>query len=81
MPLFGANKRKAEANGGEGADAQRRRMQEHWASIRIEEELDRRREVVSTPAASTIMISQQKNMISQQKNHHFSTEESSCQST
>lgn len=46
MPLFGANKRHAEANGGESVDAQRRRMREHWANVRLEEELDRRREVV-----------------------------------
>lgn len=46
VPLFGANKRRAEENGGESVDAQRRRMREHWANVRLEEELDRRREVV-----------------------------------
>ena len=45
MPLFGANKRRAEENGGSD-DSQRRRMQEYWAEVRYEAEMDRRREIL-----------------------------------
>lgn len=45
MPLFGANKRRAEENGGSD-DSQRRRIQEHWAEVRYEAEMDRRREIL-----------------------------------